>query len=195
VKRVGNPSCKPSERFRNDRLSAKTLYGIINQHNGYITCYSEPETGTTFRIYLPLIKAIVEDQASLDIPPLPSGTETILLCEDDMDVRIAAHEVLTGAGDTVIEAVNGEDALVKFSGQGANKVHLLITDVVMPRKNGKELYEEIKKLQPDIKVLFISGYPADHITGKGILETGMNFIPKPFLSHDLLNKVREVLDK
>jgi PAS domain S-box-containing protein len=192
---IFEPFFTTKEKGKGTGLGLAMVYGIINQHNGYITCYSEPKTGTTFRIYIPLIKAIVEDQASLDIPPLPSGTETILLCEDDMDVRIAAHEVLTGAGYAVIESVNGEDALVNFSGQGANKVQLLITDVVMPRKNGKELYEEIKKLQPDIKVIFISGYPADHITGKGILETGMNFIPKPFLSHDLLNKVREVLDK
>jgi PAS domain S-box-containing protein len=191
---IFEPFFTTKEKGKGTGLGLAMVYGIINQHNGYITCYSEPKTGSTFRIYLPLIKAIVEDQESLDIPTLPSGSETILLCEDNMDVRNAAHEVLTGAGYTVIDSVDGEDALVRFSGQGVRRIQLLITDVVMPRKNGKELYQEIKKLQPDIKVLFISGYPADHITGKGILETGMNFIPKPFLSHDLLNKVREVLD-
>jgi PAS domain S-box-containing protein len=192
---IFEPFFTTKETGKGTGLGLAMVYGTIDQHNGYITCTSEPNMGTTFRIYLPLIKAIVEDQESRDIPQLPFGTETILLCEDDADVRSAAHEVLTGAGYSVIESVDGEDAFGKFSGQGTGRIQLLITDVVMPKQNGKELYIEIKKLQPDIKVLFISGYPADHITGKGILERGVNFIPKPFLSHDLLNKVREALDK
>jgi PAS domain S-box-containing protein len=192
---IFEPFFTTKETGKGTGLGLAMVYGIINQHSGYITCYSEPKSGTTFRIYLPLIEAPVEDQESRDIPPLPSGTETILLCEDDTDVRSAAHEVLTGSGYTVIESVDGEDAIGKFSGQRDKRIQLLITDVVMPRKNGKELYEEIKKLQPDIKVLFISGYTANQITRKGVLEPGMNFISKPFLSHDFLNKVREVLDK
>jgi PAS domain S-box-containing protein len=193
--RIFEPFFTTKEKGKGTGLGLAMVYGIINQHSGYITCYSEPKIGTTFRIYLPLIKAMIEDQESRDIPPLPSGIETILLCEDDVDVRHAANEVLTGSGYTVIESVDGEDAIDKFSKQGDKSIHLLITDVIMPRKNGKELYEEIKKLQPDIKVLFISGYTADQITRKGVLEAGLDFISKPFLSHDFLSKVREVLDK
>jgi len=192
---IFEPFFTTKEKGKGTGLGLAMVYGIIDQHNGHVTCYSELNNGTTFRIYLPLIKAMVEDQEAQNVLPLPPGTETVLLCEDDVDVRKAAREVLAESGYTVIESVDGEDALQKFSKQEGRGIHLLITDVVMPRKNGKELYEEIKKFQPDIKVLFISGYTADHITRKGVLEAGGDFISKPFLSHDFLIKVREVLDK
>ncbi len=178
-------------------LGLSIVYGIIKQHNGFINCYSESEKGTTFRIYLPLIKTKeFKETKSAEIPSLRTGSETILLAEDNAEVRSAAKEILSESGYEVIEAVDGEDAIHEFMRKrDGQKIKLLILDVIMPKKNGKEVYEAIKEIEPDIKVLFASGYPADIIHKKGILERDMNFILKPFSSREFLRKVREVLDR
>jgi DNA-binding response OmpR family regulator len=126
--------------------------------------------------------------------PVQGGTETILVAEDDRALRRLSKDILEKNGYTVIEAVDGDDAISKFR-ENKQNIHLLLMDVIMPKKNGKDVYEEIKKIRSDIKALFLSGYTADHIQTKGVLEEGINFIFKPVSVHTLLRKVRESLDE
>jgi PAS domain S-box-containing protein len=195
-KRIFDPFFTTKEVGKGTGLGLAMVYGIIKQHNGYISCYSEPRKGSTFNIYLPLIRTKVEKTNSKAVSAVGTGTEAILLVEDDAEVRMAAKEILTESGYKVIEAVDGEDAIQKFSKEGnREEIQLLILDVVMPKKNGKEVYEAIKKIRSDIKVVFISGYPAEIIHKKRVMEDGLDFVMKPFSPHDLLKKIRNVLDK
>ncbi|MBI4690899.1 MAG: response regulator [Nitrospirae bacterium] len=190
--RIFEPFFTTKEVGKGTGLGLSIVYGIIEQHNGYIDCYSEPGKGTTFKIYLPLTEIAFEglrDETS--IPPA-RGTEIVLLAEDNEDVRATTREVLEEFGYKVITAVNGEDAIIKFM-ENKDRVGLLLLDVVMPKKNGKDVYETIKKVKPDIKALFSSGFTAD-IINKNPAEDGLNFISKPSSPMYLLKKVREVLD-
>ncbi|MEW6739751.1 MAG: ATP-binding protein [Nitrospirota bacterium] len=192
--RIFEPFFTTKEFGKGTGLGLAIVYGIIKQHNGYINVYSEPGKGTTFRIYIPLIKPEFKEAESIVLPAPKGGTETILAAEDDAEVRRLTKEVLENFGYKVIEAVNGVDAINKFI-ENKDRIQFLLFDLIMPKKNGKEAYEEIRKIMPDIKVLFTSGYPADIIHEKGVLEEGINFISKPVSPDDLLRKVREVLDK
>jgi len=169
------------------------VYGIIKQHDGFINVYSEPGRGTTFKIYLPLIKLEVEEERQEDLLVVKGGTETVLVAEDDAQIRDLTKHVLEGFGYQVMEAGDGEEAISVFN-DNKDRIQLLILDVVMPKKNGKEVYDEIKKIRLDIKVIFTSGYNAEIIHKKGMLEKGFGFITKPFLPQELLKKVRECLD-
>jgi signal transduction histidine kinase len=174
-------------------LGLSIVYGIVKQHNGFINVYSKPGKGTTFRIYLPLLKVDNETEVLKAVSFSEGGSETILLAEDDHDVRNITREVLEAYGYRVLEAVDGEDALVVFE-KHADEIDLLMMDVIMPRKNGREAYEEISRTRPGIKTLFLSGYTKDLVYSKGILETGMDFMSKPVSPDELLRKVRHVLD-
>ncbi len=192
--RIFEPFFTTKEVGKGTGLGLAIVYGSIKQHNGYINVYSEPGRGTTFSIYLPLLKAGVRSAtAGKPAPPSKGGTETILLAEDDSALREMAKGVLAEYGYTVIEAIDGQDAVEKFS---ANKdvIQLLILDVIMPNKNGRNVFEEAKKIKPGIRALFTSGYSADIIQKKGILEAGINLIVKPHPPGELLRKVRETLD-
>lgn len=195
--RIFEPFFTTKEVGKGTGLGLAMVYGIVKQHNGFITCYSERDGGTAFRIYLPLVRTEeVEDTQFSEVPALITGTETILLAEDNADVRTATKEILAESGYTVIEAEDGEDAICKFmETENRDRIKLLILDVIMPKKNGKEVCEVIRKVKPGVRVLFSSGYSADIINKKGILEEGTNFILKPFSPHDFLRRVREVLDK
>ena len=175
-------------------LGLSIVYGIVKQHHGYINVYSEPEHGTTFKVYLPLtdhdLSAI--DHALLPIPT--GGTETLLLVEDNADIRQLLQELLTDAGYRIIEAFDGQDGIEKFR-EHREEIRLLILDVIMPRKNGKEVYEEARIIQKDLKALFMSGYTADIISRKGILEGEYNFISKPLSPSEILRKIRSLLDE
>jgi PAS domain S-box-containing protein len=195
--RIFEPFFTTREVGKGTGLGLAMVYGIIKQHEGYITTYSELGKGTTFKIYLPLIQAeaeVTEPVAETATSGQPGGSETILLAEDDSEVRKITRNILEGSGYRVIEAVDGEDAVNKFL-LNKDKIQLLIFDVIMPKKSGKEAYEEVKKLAPGVKALFTSGYTADIIHRKGILEEGINFIAKPVAPDILLKKMREVLDK
>ena len=168
------------------------VYGTIKQHEGYINVYSEPGKGTTFRIYLPLTQTKTDEEKPEGIRSLERGTETILLAEDEAEVRVFAKRLLEDYGYKVIEAIDGQDAIDKFY-MYKDKIQFLLLDVIMPKKNGREVYEEIKKIKPGVKVLFTSGYPADHING--IIEKGIEFVLKPISPIKLLVKIREILDK
>lgn len=177
-------------------LGLSTVYGIIKQHNGNIWVYSEIGIGTTFRIYLP---ALSEGDIRQEIhEPVPlknghQGSETILLVEDNEQVRDTVLETLKQQGYTVLQASGGEEALSKLS-LTDQPVHLLLTDVVMPGMNGKELYNILSQEFSSLKVLYMSGYTDDIIVHHGVLDEGVHFIQKPFTIHAILNKVRETLE-
>jgi signal transduction histidine kinase len=174
-------------------LGLSMVYGIIKQHNGYVNVYSEPGKGTTFKIYLPVIAREADKLVATVLPPVTGGTETILIAEDAVMVRDLAKNILEEYGYHVIIAENGMDAIEVYRSNPG--IALLILDVIMPGKNGKEVYTEIRGSKPDIRALFMSGYTANIIHKKGILDSGTEFISKPFSPNAFLRKVREVLDK
>jgi len=191
--RIFEPFFTTKETGKGTGLGLAIVYGIVKQHNGYINVYSEPGTGTTFKIYLPVSSAAAGRHEPGKPTELKRGTETVLVAEDDEDLRDLTRSVLKEFGYTIIMAENGEDAVQKFL-VNKDAVRLLILDVIMPKKNGKEVYEEAKAIRPGIKALFISGYTADIVHKKGFLDQTLHFISKPFSPDELLRKVRDVLD-
>ena len=190
---IFEPFFTTKERERGTGLGLAVVYGIVKQHNGNIDVYSELDKGTTFRIYLPIIEEEVEEtKPKVIITPI-GGKETVLIAEDNIDVRNYTKTVLEEFGYKVIEAVNGEDAINRFM-ENKDRIDFLLLDVIMPKKNGKEVYESIKKVRPDIKALFMSGYAEDIIHRKGILEEGLNFVLKPISPQELLKRIREILE-
>jgi CheY-like chemotaxis protein len=195
VERIFEPFFTTKEVGKGTGLGLSMVYGIVKQHNGYINCYSEPGKGTTFKLYLPMHREAVELQETMESAPATiGGTETILVAEDDADARKTTRNILENFGYTILEAVDGEDAVRVFK-ENRDTVKLLLLDVIMPKKNGKEAYEEIRKLHPRVKALFISGYTANIIHKRGMLDQNLNFIMKPVSPTALLRKVREVLNK
>jgi len=192
-KRLFDPFFTTKEVGRGTGLGLPMVHGIIKQHNGYIDVQSEIGKGTTFNIYLPLAQIPVEDKKSGTAPVPKGGTETVLIAEDDKYVREFLKEILIEYGYTVIESSDGEDAIEAFT-RHRDHIKLLILDVVLPGKNGIELYHEIKTIRQDMKAIFMSGYARDILYKKGILEEGLNFIQKPVSPYELLKKVREALD-
>ncbi len=176
-------------------LGLAMVYGIVKQSGGNIWVYSEPGQGTTFKIYLPSVEevAITKKKAEKFIESL-KGTETVLVVEDEMIVRDMINLVLKDNEYTVLEASNGPEALAIFD-QYKDQINLLLTDAIMPGMDGRELAEKITAKNPNIKVLFTSGYTDNVIVHHGILEEGINFLQKPFAPSLLLRTVREVLDK
>jgi PAS domain S-box-containing protein len=194
-KRIFEPFFTTKELGKGTGLGLSIVYGIIKQHRGYINVYSEPGEGTTFRIYLPLITMEGESRtpaAGIPEEKLPGGTETVLVAEDDETLRKLSHTVLEEYGYRVIEAEDGADAVNKFL-MHKDIIKLVILDMIMPKKNGREVYQEIKKVQPDVKALFVSGYTADKRISEELLERGVEFLMKPMSPMDLLKKVRAVL--
>jgi PAS domain S-box-containing protein len=176
-------------------LGLAISYGIIKQHNGYIKVYSEPGQGTVFKIYLPLIEETAElDKKTEAAVSVKGGNETILVAEDDLSMRNLSRIVMESSGYSVITAEDGEDAITKFI-ENRDKIALVVLDMIMPKKSGKEACEVIRKVSPGIKILFASGYTMDIIKTKELTEAGFDFILKPFVPKDFLIKVREVLDR
>jgi PAS domain S-box-containing protein len=191
--KIFDPFFTTKETGKGTGLGLSMAYGTVTQHDGRITVESEPGRGSAFSLYLPVIADVLPAQEAASPAPLPAGTETILVAEDDVTIRQLTVTVLREFGYTVIEAVDGEDAVRKFS-ENREKINMLVLDVIMPRKDGKSVYDEVRKMMPGMKALFISGYTADMIQKKGILEEGLHFVPKPVSLKVLLKKVREVLD-
>jgi signal transduction histidine kinase/CheY-like chemotaxis protein len=192
--KIFEPFFTTKEVGKGTGLGLSMVYGIIKQHNGSIDVYSEPGMGTKIKIYLPEIEAEVKEEAKIEPASVRGGTETVLVAEDDAAVRRLTIEILKRFGYTVTDARDGEEAIDKFK-EKEIEIDLLLLDVIMPKKNGKAVYEEIRKINPDIKVLFLSGYTENLIHKKGILEEGLNFIFKPVTINKLLKNVRDVLDK
>lgn len=193
--RIFEPFFTTKEVGKGTGLGLAVVYGIIKQHDAYINVYSEPGKGTTFRIYLPLIASgVAEEKKAPEVELSVTGTETILLAEDDEQVRNLTVSVLQEFGYTVITAVDGEDAVKKYL-ENKDRVQLLLLDLIMPKKSGKEAYDEIRKITPDIKALFASGYAPDIIRQKVLLDDNLPVAYKPISPTDLLTKVRRMLDE
>ena len=175
-------------------LGLSMVYGIVKQHNGFIHVYSETGKGTTFKIYLPPIEAAPDAVISSKPLEIRGGAETVLLVEDDESVRRLMEQTLMDLGYTVLVARDGEEAVDVFR-KNRDRIDLAILDLVMPRKGGKEAYEEMRKARADLKVIFMSGYSTDAVHESFVLIAGIPFLSKPFGPGVLARKVREVLDK
>jgi PAS domain S-box-containing protein len=178
-------------------LGLSTVYGIVKQSGGYIWVYSEPGKGTTFKIYLPRVAEATESPAVVALPAeavaAEPGTETILLVEDEANLRYLARQYLEKQGYRVIEAADGAVAMqIAVAHEGV--IHLLLTDVIMPGMNGRELAQRISEIRPNVKVLYMSGYTENVIGRNGTLDAGVRLLQKPFTLRDLKSKVREVLE-
>jgi len=178
-------------------LGLSTVYGIIKQSGGYIWVSSEPAKGTTFKIYLPRVAEKAESPVQVVVPAeiaaAEPGTETILLVEDEANLRYLARQFLEKQGYRVIEAADGAVAMqIAVAHEGI--IHLLLTDVIMPGMNGRELAQRVSEIRPNTKVLYMSGYTENVIGHNGTLDAGVRLLQKPFTLQDLKNKVREVLD-
>ena len=176
-------------------LGLAISYGIIKQHGGYINVHSEPGQGTVFKIYMPLSEEAVspDKKTEADIP-VEGGNETILLTEDDASIRTFLRLLMESFGYNVITAEDGEDAITKFM-ENREQISLVLIDMIMPKKNGKEVSEAIRKVNSGTKILFMSGYTMDIINTNELTEAGFDFIQKPFHPRNLLIKMREVLDR
>jgi signal transduction histidine kinase/ActR/RegA family two-component response regulator len=174
-------------------LGLATAYGIVKQSGGAISVYSELGQGTTVKIYLPSAEAKAAADAAEQAPAAAlRGSETILVLEDEARVRKLICEVLAGRGYQVLEAVRGEEA-IRMAAEHQGRIHLLLTDVVMPEMSGPQALEQIRARHPNMKVLFMSGYTDEAMVHHGILDSGAPFLQKPFLPETLARKVREVL--
>jgi two-component system cell cycle sensor histidine kinase/response regulator CckA len=172
-------------------LGLSIVYGIVKQNGGGVRVSSEPEQGTTVKVFIPRVEG--EELAPTDAPPSLRGDETVLVVEDEDGVRELLWKVLTEHGHTVLEARHGRDALAVASGYD-HPIQLVVTDVVMPGMGAGQLVDELLVARPDLKVLYISGYTDDEVMRRGITRSGAAFIRKPFTSVELMQRVREILD-
>jgi two-component system cell cycle sensor histidine kinase/response regulator CckA len=193
--KVFEPFFTTKEAGKGTGLGLATVYGIVKQSGGYIYVYSEPGLGTTFKIYLPLVEdGVPAGTSNSDRKTLPQGSETILLVEDEDAVRSLTRYTLQMQGYAVLEARDGEEAL-RVADQHQGQIHLLMTDVVMPRMGGRRVAERLAQTHPGVKALFLSGYTDDAVVRHGILEGEVAFLQKPFTPSALAQKVRDVLDQ
>jgi PAS domain S-box-containing protein len=191
--KIFEPFFTTKEVGKGTGLGLSIVYGIIKQHNGYIKVSSRPGEGTTFLVYLPEVKETPQATRTA-VREAKGGSETLLLAEDNADIRAITSEILKRSGYTVIEAVNGQDAVEKFR-EHRDEIGLIILDVVMPEKNGKEAYEEIRTMRHDIKALFMSGYTGDVVLDRGVSGKALDYVAKPIAPNELLHKVRNILDR
>lgn len=191
---IFEPFFTTKEKGKGTGLGLATIFGIVQQNNGHIGVYSEPGHGATFKIYLPQDEGAIQTSTPIDDNPQSlNGTETVLVIEDDEVVRKLVCETLSAHGYEVNEAQSGSDG-IHFASSYDGALHLLLTDVVMPEMNGRQVYENIITIHPEIKVLYMSGYTDDVIDHHNInLDGKLNFLPKPFTVQQLMRKIRQVL--
>ncbi|MGC8832871.1 MAG: ATP-binding protein, partial [Armatimonadota bacterium] len=191
---IFEPFFTTKEKGKGTGLGLSTVYGIVKQNGGSVWVYSEVGKGTTVKVYLPLAKTapIAKQKQVEPVPVEVTGSETILLVEDEQTVRLLAHEILTDRGYTVLEAPNGEEA-IQISESYEGEIDILVTDVIMPGMSGKEVAEHILRRRPKLKVLYMSGYTDNSIVHHGVLDSGVAYIQKPFTPDGLARKIREVL--
>ena len=192
--KIFEPFFTTKEQGKGTGLGLATVYGIVKQSGGYISVYSEPGMGTTFRIYLPLVaEALESDAEPIALQLMPTGFETVLLVEDSDGVRGIARRILVKQGYSVMETGSPVDALA-MANRPDLRIQLLLTDVVMPQMSGRELAERFAPMHPQSKILYMSGYTDDAIVRHGVLSAGVSYIQKPFTPNSLARKVRDVLD-
>ena len=191
---IFEPFFTTKEEGKGTGLGLATVYGIVKQNNGFIGLESEPGKGTTFKIYLPRHAATGEEIGKqARTAPTPTGTETVLLVEDEPSLLRLAHRLLDGLGYTVL-AAEGPSQALRLAGEYTGDIHLLLTDVIMPGLSGSDLRNRLSATRPAMKCLFISGYTADVVARRGILREGTHFIQKPFTKTALAVKLRDVLE-
>ena len=187
------PFFTTKEKGKGTGLGLATVYGIVQQSGGTVNVYSEPGHGTSFKCYLPRASEAVEAPAPESAASAATGSETILLAEDEEAVRKAVRQTLTRHGYRVLETAGGPAALALVKSH-PGPIHLLLTDVVMPGMSGRELADRLTARRPEVRVLFMSGYTDDAVVRHGMLEPGLAYLQKPFCPDVLAEKVREVLD-
>ncbi len=191
---IFEPFYTTKEAGKGTGLGLATVYGIVKQNGGFVWVYSEPGLGTTFKVYLPMVQsASGEVRITKPTEDSPGGCETVLLVEDEASVRQASRQFLTQSGYTVLEASDGEDAL-RVSREHRGQIHLMVTDVVMPRMGGPKLAERLAEERPDMKVLFVSGYAENTVLQHGKIDVTTRFLQKPFSLKALARKIREILE-
>ena len=190
--RAFEPFFTTKEVGKGTGLGLSIIYGIVKQHNGYVDLYSKKGKGTQVKVYLPVIDTEVEEKESNGSFRTEGATETILLVEDDSALRRAMTQMLQRFGHTVIEAHDGDDAISKFR-KHRDEVHLVLMDVIMPRKSGGDAYQELKDIRPDLKIILMSGYAGDFLSGRVSMDGDVQFIPKPVSPKELYEKIRTVL--
>ena len=194
VRNIFEPFYTTKEDSKGTGLGLATVYGIVKQNNGFINVYSEPDQGTTFKIYFPKSEKVTLPIRKQIKPVIKEGVETILIVEDEEAILRLSMDVLSNFGYTVLAAKNPKEALALVESQ-ASSIDLLITDVVMPEMNGKELVDQILAIRSAIKVIYMSGYTSDVIVHRGILQDDVHFLQKPFSVDSITTKVRAVLDQ
>ena len=191
---IFEPFFTTKEPGKGTGLGLSMVHGVVRQHGGAVRVRSVVGGGTTFEIYLPQVEAAASSSTVDDGGARPAtGRETILLVEDEEDVRALAREVLERQGHRVLEAGDGVQALQCYEAEG-ERIDLILTDVVMPRMSGRELVDRVRVMRPAMPVLYMSGYTEDAILRHGVRDASMLLLGKPFTPADLISKVREVLD-
>jgi two-component system, cell cycle sensor histidine kinase and response regulator CckA len=192
--RIFEPFFTTKEQGKGTGLGLATVYGIVKQSDGYVWAYSEQGRGTTFKIYLPRVdESASPRERKAREPARPRGNETILLVEDDEQVRDSTRKMLEFLGYRAIVADGGAQAL-ELLDRHSGGLDLLVTDVVMPKLSGPKVVEELRRQRPGLKALYLSGYTDEGIVRHGVLQAGIPFLQKPFTLDALARKVREVLD-
>jgi len=193
VSRIFEPFFTTKEKGAGSGLGLATVYGIVRQSGGHIWVYSEPARGTTFKIYLPRVSGVGSENLARQKDEVTNGTETILLVEDSKLLAKVTRDFLLSAGYRVLLASEASEAM-NLAERFAGKIHLLLTDVVMPQMNGRELSELLLRKRPELKVLYMSGHTAGVISQHALLADDVAFIEKPFTHDALGRKIRQLLD-
>jgi signal transduction histidine kinase/ActR/RegA family two-component response regulator len=194
LEHIFEPFFTTKEVGKGTGLGLATVYGIVKQNNGFIDVLTAPERGTAFRIYLPRTWAKIEEAPARSQDKFSGGSETVLLVEDEEAILNLIKTILGRSGYTVLSALSPREALT-LARSYAGTIHVLVTDVVMPEMNGRELAERISAIKPGLKTLYMSGYTADVIAHQGVLHEGVQFLQKPMTAGELTDKIRDVLDR